>query len=270
MVKSPSSRCLMSDLPSNSLLKIIKNAGIRGLEPHLSTISVMQGQEIADTGGPVRLVYFPHSAVLSCVVGLIKGSAVAGGLIGKDGAFGALQVLDSMVALNRVTVIVPGVVSVIDADHLVSAVEKNPALRRILLSYEQYFLAQVQQTAACNAQHDIPMRTCRWLLRMEQLAGSNFPLTQEALALMMGVRRTSVTQIASNLQGRGLISYHRGKMKLVDVAAMREIACECHQELENHHEQVFSRLSGEADDLPSVMAWKLEKGSSGAGQDSSQ
>jgi CRP-like cAMP-binding protein len=259
----------MSGLPSNFLLQIIQEAGIRALEPYLSTRSVSQGQEIADVGRPVRLVYFPHSAVFSCVVGLAAGGAVAGGLIGRDGAFGALQVLDSMVALNKVSVMVPGAVSVMEARYLVAAADEIPALRRILLSYEQYFLAQVQQTAACNALHDIPMRTCRWLLRMEQLAGSEFPLTQEALALMMGVRRTSVTQIAVSLQDRGLISYHRGKMKLIDVAAMRKVACECHQELENHYEEVFGQLSRQADDsLPGMAAWKLGNGSSGADHES--
>src|SRR4051794_38922899 len=161
----------------NYLLQMIDEAGIQNLQPYLSTTTLQQGQSVADTGEPLQWVYFPQSAVLSCVVGLEGVAAVAGGLIGKDGAFGSVQALDSMVSLNKVFVMVPGRASVIEARHLVKAAEAVPALRRILLTYEQFFLAQVQQTAACNALHDIPMRTCRWLLRMEELAGASFPLT---------------------------------------------------------------------------------------------
>jgi CRP-like cAMP-binding protein len=245
----------------NYLLQVIDEAGIKNLQPHLSITTLQQGESLADTGKPVQWVYFPHSAVLSCVVGLESGAAVAGGLIGKDGAFGAVQALDSMVSLNKVFVMVPGRASVIEARHLVKAVEAVPALRRILLTYEQFFLAQVQQTAACNALHDIPMRTCRWLLRMEELVGANFPLTQEALALMMGVRRTTVTQIASKMQSEGLISYSRGQVDLVNVPAMRRVSCECHQELEAHHRLVFEQLREELNPARRQRSARAERGS---------
>jgi CRP-like cAMP-binding protein len=235
----------MTFQPKNILLQTIEAAGIKELQPHLSVRELKQDHFVADTGEPVKWVYFPHSAVLSCVVGLADGGAVAGGLIGKDGAFGAVQALDSMVSLNKVVVMVPGTASVVEAHHLVRAAEAVPALRRILLTYEQFFLAQVQQTAACNALHDIPMRTCRWLLRMAELAGRSFPLTQEAFALMMGVRRTTLTTIASRMQAEGLISYHRGRMELVDMKAIRTMACECHSELESHHALAFGQLQSE-------------------------
>src|SRR5207248_500758 len=80
-----------------------------------------------------------------------------------------------------------------------------PDLRALLVKYEQFFLAQVQQTAACNAVHDIHARMCRWLLRMHDLVGTDLPLTQEFLAQMMGVRRTSVTEVAGELQRAGLV-----------------------------------------------------------------
>lgn len=250
---------------SNFLLRTIQDAGITALEPDLSLRMVSQDEQVADTGRTVPLVYFPHSAVLSCVVGLESGGAVAGGLIGKDGAFGALQVLDSMVALNKVFVMVPGAVSVIEARQVLSAAEKFPALRRILLGYEQYFLAQVQQTAACNALHDIPMRTCRWLLRLEQLVGPEFPLTHDALSLMMGVRRTSVTQVAGRMQSSGLLTYHRGKMKLVDLNAMRKLSCECHRALKDHYDELFHRISDRTNNHSSIdTKTKSGIGSSGA------
>jgi hypothetical protein len=159
---------------------------------------------------------------------------------------------------------VPGTASVVEAHHLVRAAEAAPALRRILLTYEQFFLAQVQQTAACNALHDIPMRTCRWLLRMEELAGRSFPLTQEAFALMMGVRRTTLTTIASRMQTEGLISYHRGRMELVDMTAIRAMACECHEELESHHALAFGQLQHEVGDSHSARVTNRADGNGGS------
>src|ERR1700712_1122289 len=151
---------VMTSHRQNDLLRAIEAAGIKDLAPYLTIRDLKQQEEIANSGEPISLVYFPHSAVLSCVVGLADGGSVAGGLIGKDGAFGAVQALDSMVSLNKVFVMVPGTASVIEARHLVAAVEAVPALRRILLTYEQFFLAQVQQTAAFNALHDIPRGAC--------------------------------------------------------------------------------------------------------------
>ena len=94
----------------------------------------------------------------------------------------------------------PGTHSVVYSDHIRQLADELPAFRGLLVKYEQFFLAQVQQTAACNALHDVQSRTCKWLLRMQELAGDELPLTQEFLAQMMGVRRSTVTEVASELQ----------------------------------------------------------------------
>jgi CRP-like cAMP-binding protein len=134
---------------------------------------------------------------------------------------------------------IPGAASVIDASHLVKAAEAEPALRRILLEYDQFLLAQVQQTAACNALHSIQMRTCKWLLRMQELAGTDFPMTQEFLAEMMGVRRTSVTGVASDMQKAGMISYNRGHVRLIALDEIRNRSCECHEQLRSQYRRMF-------------------------------
>lgn len=121
------------------------------------------------------------------------------------------------------------------------ATDAIPELRALLIKYEQFFLAQVQQTAACNAMHNIHMRTCRWLLRMHDLAGVDLPLTQEFLAQMMGVRRTSVTEVAGELQKAGLITYSRGHVHIDAIERIREQACECHETLQLHYERLFGR-----------------------------
>src|ERR1700712_306797 len=117
-------------------------------------------------------------------------------MIGNDGVFGAIQALDDKVSLNHVVIQVPGAASVISSDRLREVIDALPLMRGLLIKYEQFFLAQVQQTAACNALHNVQARTCKWLLRMHDLVGSDIPLTQEFFAQMMGVRRTSVTEVA--------------------------------------------------------------------------
>jgi hypothetical protein len=105
--------------------------------------------------------------------------------------------------------------------------EGHAELRGLIVKYEQFFLAQVQQTAACNALHSVEMRTSKWHLRMNDLVGTDLPLTQEFLAQMMGVRRTSVTGVAVEMQRAGMITYSRGRIQLLDVEMIRQRACEC-------------------------------------------
>jgi CRP-like cAMP-binding protein len=147
----------------------------------------------------------------------IGGGAIETGMIGNDGVFGATQALDDKVSLNHVVTQVPGTASVISSDALRKATDALPAFRGLLIKYEQLFVAQVQQTAACNALHTVQARTCKWLLRMHELAGTDLPLTQEFLAQMMGVRRTSVSGVAGELQKAGMITYTRGRIRLLDV-----------------------------------------------------
>jgi CRP-like cAMP-binding protein len=215
------------------------------LLPNLSVVQLASGDVLAGTHERVEKVYFPHTGVISCVVETIGGGAIETGMIGNDGAFGSSQALDDKVSLNHVVMQVPGAASVISSDHLRKAADELPVFRGLLVKYEQFFLAQVQQTAACNALHTVRARTCKWLLRMQELAGDNLPLTQEFLAQMMGVRRTSVTGVATELQSSGMISYSRGHIHIKDLEQIRQTACECDADVRSHYRRMFQ--SNEAD-----------------------
>jgi CRP-like cAMP-binding protein len=227
----------------NRLLARLGASDIDRLRPYLVVTELHHGEVLADTHQTLNKVYFPHGGIISCVVDLKNGEGIETGMIGADGAFGAMQALDDKVSLNRVVIQVPGTASIIDGSRLREATDAIPALRALLIKYEQFFLAQVQQTAACNAMHNIHMRTCRWLLRMHDLAGADLPLTQEFLAQMMGVRRTSVTEVAGELQKAGLITYSRGHMHIDAIERIREHACECHETLQLYHERLFHRAA---------------------------
>jgi CRP-like cAMP-binding protein len=133
----------------------------------------------------------------------------------------------------------PGVASVIDADKMREAVAASVPLRIILAKHELFFIAQVQQSVGCNATHSVEARMCRWFLRMHDLIGPDLPLTQEFLAQMMGVRRTSVSLVAGEMQEKGLIKYRRGHVTIADPAKLRLASCECYAAVNNHHERIF-------------------------------
>jgi CRP-like cAMP-binding protein len=186
-------------------------------------------------------VYFPDAGILSCVVELEDGGAIESGMIGNDGVFGAAQALDDQLSLHKVVVQIPGAATVVDAEHLKSVMQSSPELLALLMKYERFFLGQVQQTTACNAVHSVEQRMCKWLVRMYDLVGSELPLTQEFLAQMMGVRRTSVTEIATQLQKEGLIWYRRGKINILSMDLVEQRACECQRAVRKLYGEIFGR-----------------------------
>lgn len=205
----------------------------------LVVVPLAQGEVLAENHARIEKVYFPHTGIISCVVETIGGGAT--GMIGNDGVFGASQALDEKVSLNHVVMQVSGDVSVISSDALREAADAIPAFRGLLVKYDQFFLAQVQQTAACNALHTVQARTCKWLLRMHDLAGADLLLTQDFLAQMMGVRRTSVTEVAGELQKAGMITYSRGRIRLLDLDMISQRACECESDVRSHIAGYFIR-----------------------------
>jgi len=221
------------------------------------------GQVLAETHQLVQRVYFPHSGIISCVVELRGGGAIETGMIGKDGAWGASQALDGKVSLNHVVIQVSGTASVMDTDQMRQLASEHPALRDLLVQYEQFFLSHVQQTAACNAAHTVQARACKWLLRMNDLVGPDLPLTQEFLAQMIGVRRSSVTPIAGELQSAGIISYKRGHMHITDLEQLRASACECDQDVRSHYRRIFELAEKDAS-LHSVHLDRRRRGSESA------
>ena len=108
------------------------------------------------------------------------------------------------------------------------AAAASRAIHHLCIDFNETLLTQARVTAACNALHTVEARFCRWLLQTREVSGSDtITLTQEFLSEMLGVRRTSVTEVASKLQGVGIISYARGIIRITDIAALEQRACEC-------------------------------------------
>jgi CRP-like cAMP-binding protein len=213
----------------NHFLQSLSRGDIELLRPHLRDVKLIHSTVLFDAGGEIDRIYFPHCGVVSLVVSLAGGDMIEAGMIGRDGVVGTSAALDGAVSLNRAVVQIPGTGSSIEFQHMRAAVAASKSLRIKLYQHDQILLAQAQQSAACNAKHQIEERLCRWLLRTRDLVGSdNIELTQEFLAQMLGVRRTSVTLAASHLQAINLIKYRRGHIQIMDLEGLEDTSCECY------------------------------------------
>jgi CRP-like cAMP-binding protein len=216
----------------NKLLAGLPRDQLKLLAPHLSTSVIAQGVVLLEAGEEFDEVYFPHSGMLSLLVVMSDGKAIEVATVGREGAVGAMAGLGLYKSSVRVTVQLPMAVTKIAASQFRKAVEGSHAVRDLCIRYNEVLLVQARVTAACNALHPVDARFCRWLLQSADRAESDtVPLTQEFLAEMLGVRRTSVTEVASNIQNLGTIAYSRGVIHIVDRAALERQACECYRTL---------------------------------------
>jgi CRP-like cAMP-binding protein len=194
------------------------------------------GATLVEAKGKVNKVYFPHSGIISLVVQMINGGNIETAMIGRDGALGAALALDGSISLNRATVQLAGVATVIDHKKVLEFGLSSPALRSIIIQHDQVLFAEAQQSGACNAVHSAEGRMCRWLLRMRDLADTDdLPLTQDFFAHMLGVRRTTVSGIAASLLKSGHISYSRGNVRILSIDGLRAESCECYDVVKTNY-----------------------------------
>jgi CRP-like cAMP-binding protein len=225
----------------NLLLSQLREDDFNRLEPYLKTMHFAQRTVLFEAEQEIKHVYFPTGAVVSLVVTLGTGDTVEAAMVGSDGVVGASAALDGRISLSRGIVQLAGDIAICSVDGLRSVALQSPQLLSLLIRHEQTVYAQAQQSAACLATHHIQARLCRWLLRARDLAGSDtLNFTQEYLAEMLGVQRSSVTVVAHTLQAAGLINYSRGKIQIVDADALHDGACECYETVKRH----YARLLG--------------------------
>ena len=226
----------------NLLLDQLSSDDFRRLEPYLKTTPIKQHSVLFEAEEPIKHVYFPQGAVVSLVVTLKSGQTVEAAMVGWDGVVGASAALDGRISLSRGIIQLSGEIVICSIEGLKSVALSSPRLLSLLIRHEQTVYAQAQQSAACFASHDVEERLCRWLLRARDLSGSDdLPFTQEYLAEMLGVRRTSVTGVARSLQETGIIKYARGKIRIIDADALHDSACECYESVKQHYDRMLGR-----------------------------
>ena len=213
----------------NRLLAALSPSDYSVLQPYLKEVPLDVGAVLQDPGERIQYVYFPLSGMISLLSVMRDGKAVETTALGREGALGVNFGVGSAYALARAVVQISGSAARISAVQFQAALRESERLRDVMAHYKEMRFLHTQQAAACNALHGAEARLSRWLLQTSDIiGGSVVPLTQDHLSQMLGVRRTTVTAIARELQRGGFIRYSRGRIEISDREKLRKFACECY------------------------------------------
>lgn len=226
----------------NVLLDSLPRSTSMRIEADMQLVSFSGGEVLWEPGDEVEYAYFPHTGMISLLAVMSDGSAIETATIGREGAIGLMTGLGVHITSTRATVQTPLAASRIGASQFRKLVRDSDDLRSLIVRSNEVLLAQVQMTAACNAVHSLEQRLSRWILQTrDRTDGDVLPLTHELLSQMLGVRRSSVSEIASKLQADGLISYRRGKVFIDDRAGLERNACECYEAIKTGAASILRR-----------------------------
>jgi CRP-like cAMP-binding protein len=224
----------------NRLLSALPSEDRGLLTPHLSTVDLEKGRLLYDPGDLVDQVYFPIDCVISLMTLMENGAAIESATIGREGALGLMAAVAPRQSLSRAIVQAPGSALRIASGPLHDAWNRSAALRTLVDRHNEALFGHAIQSVACNALHAVEARFCRWLLSChDRLDTNTVSLTQEFLADMLGVQRTTVTAVAGSLQAKGLIRYRRGVVDILDRAGLEAMTCECYGAVRRGYERLL-------------------------------
>jgi CRP-like cAMP-binding protein len=217
------------DIQQNRLLASLPSEVYARLRPHLIPVDLEYKRSLYKPDETIDYVYFLETGVASLVNTMKNGQAAEVGTIGNEGIVGIPILFGDSSSPTSVYMQVEGVGVQVKQNIFREAMRESEPLRRSMFHYAHAFFNQVAQSAACNLFHPLEQRCSRWLLTTrDRMQCDDFPLTQEFLAMMLGVQRTGVTLAAANLQRAGLIEYTRGHVKILDRASLEQHSCECY------------------------------------------
>jgi CRP-like cAMP-binding protein len=220
----------------NRILNLLPPAEAEKLAPHFTHVSLQFKEPLATEGKPIEEMYFVLSGVVSLVVPLDGEDPVEAGTVGFEGVVGLPAYLGQPVAPWRALCQLPGEALKVDPQVVIERATQG-SLGPLLLRYTTAVISMMAQGAACNRVHPLEERMSRWLLMTHDRMGTeSFPLTQEFLGQMLGVRRPSVSIAGSTLQKAGLIKYSRGRITIVDRAGLETASCECYRVIRDQYE----------------------------------
>jgi CRP-like cAMP-binding protein len=213
------------------------------IQPLLQPMELRQGEVLQEPGQRVSDVVFVQSGLISMLTPMQDGTAIEIATLGREAVLGVLTALGSHRSTARATVQISGTALFVRASDFREAVDRSRTLRHLVLLSSELSIAQMQQTAACNALHSAEQRLCRWILQVHDRIDSGvIQLTQDFLAQMLAVRRPTVTLIAQSLQSAGLIRYRRGRITIADRDGLEKLACECVGEIRTKTRNILADL----------------------------
>lgn len=223
-------------LRQNQLLSAMSEEDTEKFFSNLYPVSLPLKQIVYEVGAPFGHVYFVSDGVVSILTKMINGESIEAGMIGWEGVVGLPALLGRETSGQHMIVQAPLTALRMAAADCKAAFEQSAAVRHVMLRYTATLLDLASQSAACNRLHSLKERCARWLLMMhDRLRSDEMPLTHEFLSIMLGVRRTRVTEAAGELQRAGLIRYGRGLVAVLDRPGLSATACECYRD----HDQLL-------------------------------
>jgi CRP-like cAMP-binding protein len=224
----------------NRLLDLIPAADFSALEPLLRKTELKFKQVLYEPRAPIEQVYWPINAVLSALSIMQDGHAIEVATIGNEGLSGLPSLPVAATSPHRVIAQVNGFAWQADAEVFRREVAKRPQVAEVMAKHHLALLFQISQSIACNGLHAVVERCCRWLLMThDRVEGDDMPLTHEFLAMMLGVRRSGVTEALQSIQQQGLISYRRGNIQIVNRERLEDLSCECYQDVRDEYERLL-------------------------------
>jgi CRP-like cAMP-binding protein len=226
--------------PNNTLLRAMAADDWERLRPQLRETELRIGDLVATPGDAVERVVWVETGLLSIVYSSAEGQSVETSMVGREGAGNLLEACGSGISYLTVLVQVEGRGFSVSAAACRDLFERSAPFRAQVVRYGEAQMAEGRQSVVCQAMHEVEGRCARWILEASDRGGIQgpLPLTQEYLAAMLGVQRTTVTPIAAALQRRGLIRYSRGRMDVLDAAGLERVACVCRRSVAEHRARV--------------------------------
>jgi CRP-like cAMP-binding protein len=229
---------LASATPANRLLSSLTRTERSRIVDSCDEVPLKFGETLQVADSPIQYAYFPVEGYISLITPNGGTESVEVGLIGAEGVLGATLLLDVTVSPLQGLVQGAGSALRIRATDLKRLLGKSPGLSKKLSAYLYVLMAQIAQTAACNRFHRIEGRLARWILMTQDRANqTEFKITHDFLAKMLGVRRAGVTEAAGALQAKNLIQYRRGVMQVLNRRALEAAACPCYRIFNSAYER---------------------------------
>lgn len=216
-------------VPQNQLLLALYRARPGAISMHVREVALARGDTVFEGGTDPRTVVFPEGALLSSVATMADGRMVEVAALGQGDAVGLLSCLTSAPETCRTVVRIGGPAKVIAAAVLKAAADADEGLRWVLLQTIRNTAVRAEHELACNALHEVTARLAKWLLLTCARTGEHrLPLTQDDMAVILGVQRTTLNASALHLKAAGAIHYSRGVVQVLDAARLEALACECY------------------------------------------
>jgi CRP-like cAMP-binding protein len=231
------------DPHQNHLLESLPEAEWQRWLPQLELVDLPLGKVLYESGAPLPYVYFPSSAIVSLLYVLEDGSSSEIAMVGHEGVVGVPIFMGGGTTPSRAVVQNAGMGYRLPSAFIKAEFERSSPVMHLMLRYTQALITQMSQTAVCNRHHSLDQHLCHWLLlSLDRLPGNDLVVTQELIAMMLGVRRESVTAGALKLQQLGLIRYSRGRISVLDRAGLEHRTCECYRVVKKEYDRLLPEL----------------------------